>query len=199
MLQIKEIVNSIFTSKTYILYKEGVEKAWLVDIGDVEPVSDFLEEKRMFVEGVLLTHAHFDHIYGVVPLVEKFPKCKVYLTEYAKKALASDKLNMSKYHENPISYEGENEIVVREGDCMSLFDGEPTMQFYETPGHNPGCLTMVLGNLIFTGDAYIPGVGTNIQLPFANKTQAQLSMERILKLAEGKNIMSGHLICNKSY
>lgn len=54
MLQIKEIVNSIFTSKTYILYKEGVEKAWLVDIGDVEPVLDFLEEKRMFVEGVLL-------------------------------------------------------------------------------------------------------------------------------------------------
>lgn len=194
MIHIKEIVNSIFTSKTYFLYKEGMEKAWLVDIGDIEPVLAFLEEKHLIVEGVILTHAHFDHIYGVVPLVEKFPKCKVYLTEYAKKTLASDKLNMSRYHENPISYEGDNEIVVHEGESMSLFDGEPAMQFYETPGHNPGCLTMVLGDLIFTGDAYIPGVGANIQLPFANKAQAQRSMERILKLAEGKTILSGHHI-----
>ena len=194
MTQIKEIVNSIFTSKTYILYKEQKDKAWLVDMGDIEPVLAFLEEKHLIVEGVLLTHAHFDHIYGVVPLVEKYPQCKVYLTEYAKKALASDKLNMSRYHENPISYEGNNEIVVHEGESMSLFDGEPAMHFYETPGHNPGCLTMVLGDLIFTGDAYIPGVGANIQLPFANKEQAQQSMERILKLAEGKTILSGHHI-----
>ena len=85
MTQIKEIVNSIFTSKTYILYKEQKDKAWLVDMGDIEPVLAFLEEKHLIVEGVLLTHAHFDHIYGVVPLVEKYPQCKVYLTEYAKK------------------------------------------------------------------------------------------------------------------
>lgn len=192
MIQVKEIVNSIFTSKTYILFKEGELKAWLVDIGDIEPVFAFLEDKHLFVEGVLLTHAHFDHIYGVASLVENFPECKVYLTEYAKKALASDKLNMSKYHETPISYEGDNVIVVREGESMSLFDGEPVMQFYETPGHNPGCLTMVLGDLIFTGDAYIPGVGANTQLPFANKEQARQSMERIQQLAEGKTILSGH-------
>ncbi len=194
MIQIKEIVNSIFTSKTYILYKEGVEKAWLVDIGDVEPVLAFLEEKRMFVEGVLLTHAHFDHIYGVVSLVERFPECKVYLTEYAKKALASDKLNMSRYHENPISYEGKNVYVVHEGDEIRLFEDEPPMHFYETPGHNPGCLTIVLDDLIFTGDAYIPGVGANTQLPHANKELAYQSMERILKLAEGKTILSGHYV-----
>lgn len=197
MLQIKEIVNSIFTSKTYILFKEGESKTWLVDIGDIEPVAAFLEDKHLLVEGVLLTHAHFDHIYGVVPLVEKFPECKVYLTEYAKKALASDKLNMSRYHENPISYEGENEIVVHEGDEIRLFENEPLMRFYETPGHNPGCLTMVLGDLIFTGDAYIPGVGVNTQLPFANKEQALQSVDRILKLADGKIILSGHYIEQK--
>lgn len=197
MIHIKEIVNSIFTSKTYFLYKEGMEKAWLVDIGDIEPVVAFLEDKHLLVEGVLLTHAHFDHIYGVVPLVEKFPECKVYLTEYAKKALASDKLNMSRYHENPISYEGENEIVVQEGDEIRLFENEPLMRFYETPGHNPGCLTMVLGDLIFTGDAYIPGVGVNTQLPFANKEQALQSVDRILKLADGKIILSGHYIEQK--
>ena len=191
MVQVKEIVNSIFTSKTYILSKYG-EEAWLVDIGDILPVVDYLKDHKLTVAGVFITHGHFDHIYGLPSLIERYPTCKVYTTEFGKKSLASDKLNMSRYHENPISYEGKNEIVVHEGDEIRLFEDEPLMQFYETPGHNPGCLTMVLDNLIFTGDAYITGVGANTQLPYANKTQAQQSMQRIIKLAEGKTILSGH-------
>lgn len=161
MIQIKEIVNSIYTSKTYILYREGERKAWLVDIGDIEPVTDFCKEKGLSIDGVFLTHGHFDHIYGLNSLMEQLPKCRVFATEYCKKTLASDKLNLSNYHGSSFCYEGGNVVVVHEGDRMVLFDEEPMMSFYETPGHNPGCLTMVLGDLIFTGDAYIPEVGTN--------------------------------------
>ncbi len=85
-------------------------------------------------------------------------------------------------------------IAVHEGECKSVFEGEPQMLYYETPGHNPGCLTMVLGDIIFTGDAYIPGVGANTRLPRANKEQAEQSLQRILKLAEGKTIFSGHKV-----
>lgn len=194
MIQVKAIVNSIFTSKTYILFCKGEDKAWLVDIGDVEPVVEFLVEKALTVEGIFLTHTHFDHIYGLPELVKRYPQCMVYVTEYAKEGLASDRLNMSRYHETPVTYKGNNIVVVHEGESMSLFDDEPTMLFYETPGHNPGCLTMVLGDVIFTGDAYIPGVGANTQLPHSNKEQAQQSMERILNLAEGKIIYSGHKV-----
>lgn len=161
MLQIKEIVNSLFTSKTYILYKEGCGLAWLVDTGDVEPALAFLKEKGLEVAGVFITHGHFDHIYGLPSLVKHFPSCKVYATEYGKESLASDKLNMSRYHESSMTYEGDNVVVVHEGDEVRLFEDEPSMVFYETPGHNPGCLTMVMGDLIFTGDAYIPGVKVN--------------------------------------
>lgn len=164
----------------------------MVDIGDIEPVMEFLREKNLKVEGVFLTHAHFDHIYGLEDLVGRFPDCKVYVCEYAKQALASDKLNMSRYHGDRINYTSDNVIVVKEGDSMALFDGEPQMVFYETPGHNPGCLTMVMGDIIFTGDAYILGIGANTRLPRANKEQAKESLERILKLAEGKTVLSGH-------
>lgn len=194
MLRIKEIVNSIFTSKTYILYKEGRGSAWLVDIGDVEPVFAFLKEKGLTVAGVMITHGHFDHIYGLPSLVERFPACKVYTSEYGKESLASDKLNMSRYHESPMRYEGDNVVVVHEGDEVRLFVDEPSMVFYGTPGHNPGCLTMVIGDLIFTGDAYIPGVKVNTQLPHADKELARQSLERILKMAEGKQILSGHKV-----
>lgn len=192
MVEIHDITNTIFTSKTYILTKEGYDRAWLVDIGDVEPVLEYLREKELTIEGVFLTHAHFDHIYGLEALVKHFPKCKVYVAEDAKLALASDKLNMSRYHGDRINYDKDNVVVVYEGESMTLFEDEPPMDFFETPGHNPGCLTMVMGNMIFTGDAYIPGVGVNTRLPRGDKMLANQSMERILQLAEGKTILSGH-------
>lgn len=115
MIQIKEIVNSIFTSKTYILYKEDNSKTWLVDIGDIEPIVSFMEEKRLTVAGVFITHGHFDHIYGLPSLIERYPACKVYTTEFGKESLASDKLNMSRYHGTPITFEGNNVVVIHEG------------------------------------------------------------------------------------
>lgn len=194
MIQVKEIVNSIFTSKTYILFCKGEGKTWLVDVGDVDPVVSFLEEKGLTVEGVFLTHAHFDHIYGLPELVKRYPQCKVFVTEYAKEGLASDKLNLSRYHGTPVSYMGDNIVVVHEGDSMGLFENEPSIQFYETSGHNPGCLTMVLGDVVFTGDAFIPGVGANTQVPHSDKKKAQESVDKILQLALGKKIFSGHQI-----
>lgn len=194
MIQVKEFVNSIFTSKTYILYKERCGSAWIVDIGDIEPVLAFLKDFRLEVAGVFITHGHFDHIYGLPALIERFPACNVYTSEYGKESLASDKLNMSRYHESPMRYEGDNVVVVHEEDELRLFEDEPSMVFYETPGHNPGCLSMVVGDILFTGDAYIPGVKVSTQLPHADKKMAQQSLFRILQLVEGKKVFPGHKV-----
>ena len=196
MIEIHDITNTIFTSKTYILSKPGEDKAWLVDIGDIAPVVEYLNIRNQKAVGVFLTHAHFDHIYGIEALVKQYPDCKVYCTEYTKEALASEKLNMSKYNGTPFCYSGGNVVTVHEGELMALFEGESPILFYETPGHNPGCLTMVIRDVIFTGDSYMPGIGTTTTLPYANKAQAKHSMERIIALSKGKRILSGHLIDN---
>jgi glyoxylase-like metal-dependent hydrolase (beta-lactamase superfamily II) len=68
------------------------------------------------------------------------------------------------------------------------------MRFYKTPGHNPGCLTMVLGKTIFTGDSYIPGIGANTKIYHADRELAKKSLDRIMELAGGKKVLSGHSI-----
>lgn len=184
MLKIDYIINSIFNSRTYILSEDGSDKVWLVDCGDMEPILSLVGGKK--VEGVLLTHAHFDHIYGLPLLLEKFPDVAIYTNEWGKAALADDKLNMSRYHESPVKVDCANVRVVKEGDKIFGFD------VYETPGHNPSCICFANSEVIFTGDAYIPGCKVVTNLPHCDKVLAQSSVERILRLVEGKTVMPGH-------
>ena len=193
-IEIFSIVNSVLNSKTYILHKDGCDKAWLVDIGDIEPVLDFVQRNNLVVKGVFLTHGHFDHFYGLQALVERFPESKVYATAYTKQAIGSEELNLSTKCEKPITYKRNNVLVVHEGDVFDLFEGEPFLQIYETPGHNPGCMAMIVGDCIFTGDAFIPGLGVKDFVPYADKEQAKRSMERVLKLAQEKKIYAGHQV-----
>lgn len=194
MLKVSYIVNSIFTSRTYILSDNAQRDFWLVDCGDIPPLVEKIASvggKSYTIKGVLLTHVHYDHIYGLRQLFELFPNVKIYTNEVGKNALRNPRLNMSKYHDDPIILESDNVVVCKEGDVIDLFDGIQA-KVYETPGHHPSCLTFEIEDHLFTGDAYIPGVKVVTILPGADKDKAKESLERILKKAEGKKVHSGH-------
>lgn len=193
-MTVSHIVNSVFTSRTYILTQEGCRSVWLVDCGDVAPLMDVLSSMgydSAIIKGVLLTHVHYDHIYGLPRLKEMFPSLQVYTNEYGKKALTDIRLNYSKYHNDPIVYESENVVTCDEGSEIELFDGVQA-KAYHTPGHHPSCLTYEVGDYLFTGDAYIPGVKVVTTLKGGDKEKAEESVERILRLAEGKTVCAGH-------
>lgn len=185
------LVNSIFTSRTYFVSSETSRQCVIVDVGDIEPLLDYLKKNNLTVSALLLTHVHFDHIYGLPELMKVFPNIPIYTNAFGKEALGDERVNMSRYHEMPINYWGENVRVVCDGDKIPLFDGVEAV-VYETPGHNPSCLTYVIGKAVFTGDAYIPGVKVVTSLPRANKRLAAESEKRILELAKGKEIYPGH-------
>lgn len=193
-MTVSHIVNSVFTSRTYILTQEGSSSVWLVDCGDVAPIVEILLSMvgdTAIIKGVLLTHVHYDHIYGLPRLTEKFPSLQVYTNEYGKKALTDIRVNYSKYHNDPIVYESENVVTCDEGAVIELFDGVQA-KVYHTPGHSPSCLTYEVGDYLFTGDAYIPGIKVVTTLKGGDKVKAAESVEKILRLAEGKTVCAGH-------
>ena len=65
-LNIHQIVNTVFTSNTYILSVEGKDGLVLIDIGDITPIKQFVQEKGGTVQALFLTHTHYDHIYGIL-------------------------------------------------------------------------------------------------------------------------------------
>lgn len=186
-IKIHQIVNSVFSSNTFVLMDKR-NNAYLVDIGDFEPIAQLGIKE---IKGVFLTHVHYDHIYGLRELLERFPNCPIYTSEWGVEALASDKLNFSRYHGDPLIIKCENVKVLSEGDRIELFDGI-SLDVFETPGHNRSCLTFKVGNSIFSGDAYIPGIKVVTTLPNANKMDAEASKERIVAMAQGLDLYPGH-------
>ncbi len=197
---IERIVNSIFTSNTFLLHQEGGLEYWLVDIGDIDPVVALLSEGAC-VRGVFLTHTHFDHIYGINDLVSRYPDCMVYTSEHGREGLLSDKLNFSRYHGTPVVYRGENICVLHEGDRVELWPGCEA-EVFETPGHDWSCLTYKMGDTIFSGDAYLPGTAVFARFPRSDKRLAAESEARIRSSLGGRCICPGHgeifYLCNIS-
>lgn len=185
-MNVKIITNSIFNSRTYVFFEDDSNAAYIVDCGDVDKVIEMVGGRK--VEGVLLTHAHFDHIYGLPYLLEKFPNVAIYTNEWGKRALADEKLNMSRYYENPVRVDCANVQIVHDGEKVCGLDT------YETPGHNPSCICYTNCEMIFTGDAYIPGSKMVTNLPYCDKALSEESEKRIMRIAEGKSVYPGHSV-----
>lgn len=190
---IEYIVNSIFNSITYILPVDNQKDCWLVDCGDVEKI---IAHGRN-IRGVLLTHAHTDHIYGINKLLEAFPDAIIYTNAEGEEGLQNPRWNFSRYHEDIedfiISSPQNVQVIEKEG---TLKLGEDlTIEILFTPGHEPSCLSFIVGNNLFTGDAYIPGIKTVVTFPRSNKLQAKDSEQRLKDLeSQGYEIMAGHFI-----
>ena len=189
------VTNTVFSSRTYWLKERSQNNAWLVDCGDVEEVVQKLPKKSKVV-GVLLTHVHFDHIYGLNQLMRCFPECKVYTNDFGQKSLIDPKRNFSRYHtdvDDFIFEHPENVVVVGEGEKIELFEGVYADVFF-TPGHDESCLCYEVDGNLFTGDAYIPGIKTVTTFPHSSKKKALESDLRISSLARGMIVHPGHTI-----
>lgn len=192
-MQIKRVVNTFYASNTFVLSIENSTNVWLVDCGDYSSqVRSILKGKN--VQGVLLTHTHIDHIFGLNNLVVDFPEMIIYTSEFGKIALSNAKLNVSKYHTEISDFIISPEakiVVLSEGDEVVLFPNIEA-KILSTPGHDKSCLSYIVGEYLFTGDSYIPGKHLVCTFPNSNKIEAKDSCQRLVDLSSKYKVCPGH-------
>ena len=190
-MHVQQYINPLFTSNTYLISTAKSTRVWLVDLGAFDKVLETLTPDQT-VAGVFLTHYHYDHIYFINTLIEAFPDCRIYASAHTIQGLYDPKLNLSFYHEDPVIYRGNPPIALNDADEMTLFDHVKATA-HATPGHNPGCLAYSIGNHLFTGDSYIPGIDVVTKLKGGDKSQSLKSLLKIQKLVSADTIMyPGH-------
>jgi len=151
----------------------------VIDPGDSKPIIELLESNSKYLKGILITHSHFDHIYGINDLCEIYPDANIYASIQAKKGLLSAKLNRSYYAEIPFVVRSNNIITVQNNDNIPIFENMNALVI-DTPGHNNDCLTFTINKHLFTGDALIPGIKIHTKSKFGDKIQARISIDKIV-------------------
>ena len=194
MIEVVRFVNSRFTSNTYVLAHPEHENVWVVDPGDTEAVFEWMKDhSKTVISGILLTHAHFDHIYGMNDIVSRYPECVIYIAnDYGREALGDPKANGSKYtEEGPVVVD--SKAIIRYYDqTMQLWDGIE-MRTINTPGHSVDSQCFIVDGMFFTGDTLIKDVRTVTKLKGGSVEKLEDSFKHISSLIGQKlRVMPGH-------
>jgi hydroxyacylglutathione hydrolase len=139
-VKIEKFVNTIFKSNSYLLDFEGDKGIWLIDPGDSKPLIQWMIKNNKYLKGIIITHSHFDHIYGINDLYELFPDVKIFSSKEAKEGMLSAKLNSSYYTDYPFVVECPNICIVEENNNIQLSEKIHARVIY-TPGHNNDCIS----------------------------------------------------------
>ncbi|MFQ6840477.1 MAG: MBL fold metallo-hydrolase [Agathobaculum sp.] len=148
-MKIMQLCVGVVGTNCYIVYDENTREAAVIDPGDNAPsILKAVEQEKLSVKYVLLTHAHFDHILAAHEVLEAtgaqyvVPEGDLWLL---------DRGNMGQFRSLARSYVQDTpDIVAKEGTEVTF--GGITATYMNTPGHTPGSSVIKMGDCLFTGD-----------------------------------------------
>lgn len=114
----------------WLFYDETTRSAWVVDPGEAEPVIEALNAQKLQLNGIIITHHHYDHSGGVKTLQEKYNHLAVYGS-----------------HKSPL-----NVITHRVKDRDAITCSNMTFNVIEIPGHTLDHTAFFGNNWLFCGD-----------------------------------------------
>ena len=143
-MKITTFVLGLLSNNTYLVENEEEKTCFVVDPStESSKLTDYIDGNNLKLEGILLTHGHFDHIGGVAYLKEKYG-AKVYM----------HKMDIE-FINNPLDFgrkykRFEVDETVNDGDEIIICGQK--IKVIHTPGHSLGGVCYMCDNVIFCGD-----------------------------------------------
>ena len=132
------------------------------------------------IKYILLTHAHFDHIWALDSWVEATGVTPT-VSVYDAKALSDPYANCSKSFLSTELVYSLPFNTVTDGDILPL--GNAKIEVISTPGHTPGSVCYKIADSVFVGDTlFADGGYGRCDLPGGNSSLIKASIDHILTL-----------------
>ena len=183
-----------FQTGCYIIWDES-GKCTLIDPGcsapeEISQIKNFITAKGLTPVCIMLTHAHFDHIFGVSEISRTYG-IPVYM--HPKERFTMEGNGPSCRMFGMSEPEGFETIDVAHGDTVAV--GDMKFEVIETPGHTVGgvCYLEREAKLIATGDTIFAGTIGRSDLPGGDYDVLMRSIfEKLLMLEGDTRILPGH-------
>ena len=177
----------------FLFRRDGSDRALIVDPGDeAERLVAAIEELGAQLDGILLTHTHFDHVGAVAPIA-KATGAEVWVPEIEKPVLADINAYVPWSEFGPFeSWDAEHTLTG--GEQLELAGFEIDVLF--TPGHSPGHVTFHVPDeaAIFSGDVLFQGSVGRTDLPGGDPRVLMQTLEmHAAKLPDETTVHPGHM------
>lgn len=168
----------------------------IIDPGAISPreqerLAAFIEGEGLSVEAILLTHGHFDHVFGLKDAAARWP-VPVYM-HHKDDSVFEGSMDFSRMIGLPYdAYTGPIYDIMR---CTDALPEGLKFEVIETPGHTQGCVCLYLKDegIMFCGDTIFCGAVGRTDHPGGDHDQMIESIKRrILPLADGIRLLPGH-------
>lgn len=195
MLHINIFRFNPFSENTYVLFndqKNGV----IIDPGnwnekENEILENFIKEKEISIQNILLTHAHIDHVLGLQWAFDSY-KVAVKMHEEEKDVLDRNPMSARNYGFDFKPFVGDIELL-NEGE--KYFIDEDSFEIFHVPGHSPGSIAFYneAQKFVISGDALFQGSIGRTDLYRGNHEQLLESIRtKLFTLPEETEVYSGH-------
>jgi hydroxyacylglutathione hydrolase len=154
----------------YLVIENG--RAAVVDPSQADPVLRAINEAKVQLNEIWLTHHHWDHVGGIEPLIEECPVS----------------------HVRGSRYDADHQRIPRQTDALSdgdSFDfGGATVDIVEIPGHTLGAIAFITKGNLFSGDTlFIAGCGRVFEGTMEMMSQ---SLGKLRTLPADTRVWCGH-------
>src|SRR5918912_1123029 len=192
-MDVRMFTVGMVAENTYIFRRDGSDRALIVDPGDeADKLLGAIDALGVQLDGILLTHTHFDHVGAVAP-VAKATGAEVWVPEIEKPVLADIMSFVPWAGFGPYeSWDAEHTLTG--GETLELAGFEIDVVF--TPGHSPGHVTYAIPDerVLFSGDVLFQGSVGRTDLPGGDWPTLPESIRTLIEgYPEDTTVYPGHM------
>ena len=191
-IKIEKMVLGMVQTNTWFVINEKTKELILIDpADDAGRIIRKIEADGLKLQGILLTHGHFDHIGAVDDLRVYFKGVQCYAGEKEEEVLENGSYNLSASWAAALSIRADR--LLRDKETLTLAGFK--IKVIETPGHTKGgvCYYLPEEGVLFSGDTlFCTSVGRT-DFPTGSMSQIVRSVQYLTENLPGDTVVyPGH-------
>ena len=164
----------------YLVWQEGRTDAVIVDpAANSRKITAALQEHGLTPVCFLLTHAHFDHIGALKPLLAAAPDARVYVGDQDKDDPCDMAYDLLTYTD-----------TYQDGDTVEA--AGLSFRVLGTPVHTPGSVCLLCGEALFSGDTLFAGSYGRTDFKGGSMQDMYASLRKLAALPPQTRVLPGH-------
>lgn len=196
-MSVKYFIHNSFQTRSTIVWDKN-KTAIIFDPGfennvERDEIFSFISENGLDIQAILLTHAHFDHIFGIKETADTFG-VNIYMHRGDLPILeANPQMCINFGLKIPELPKEEQIIFIKDGDKVRF--GELCLEVLETPGHTPGGVCYYENNekILISGDTLFAGSIGRSDLPLGDYDKLMEGIFSKLLILDGDTVIyPGH-------